>query len=171
MTLKQTISDDLKTAMRAGDEVRKSALRQLVAGIRQAELDKRGAQTKGRGQANPMSDAEIAALGEISLEDADVVAVLQKEAKALRESIADAERAGRPDLVENSAASLRIVEGYLPRQLSREEVAALARDAIAEAGATDLKQLGAVMKILSPRVKGQADGRLVNEVVRELLAS
>jgi uncharacterized protein YqeY len=73
--------------------------------------------------------------------------------------------------VENSAASLRIVEGYLPRQLSREEVAALARDAIAEAGATDLKQLGAVMKILSPRVKGQADGRLVNEVVRELLAS
>ncbi len=170
MTLKQRISDDLTAAMRSGDELRKPVLRQLLAGIRQAELEQRGAATKGRGQANPMSEAEIAALENISLTDAEVVTVLQKEAKALRESIADAERAARPDLVEANAASLRLVESYLPRQLSREEVAALARAAIAEAGATDLKQLGAVMKVLSPKVKGLADGRLVNEVVRELLA-
>lgn len=170
MTLKAQISDDLKAAMRAGDDLRKTVLRQLLAGIRQAELEQRGAQTKGRGQANPLSPAEIAALEQISLEDAEVVAVLQKEAKALRESIADAERAGRADLVETNAASLRLVEAYLPRQLSREEVAALAQAAITEAGATDIKQLGAVMKLLSPRVKGLAEGRLVNEVVRELLA-
>jgi hypothetical protein len=170
MTLKDRISDDLKTAMRSGDDTARTALRQLLAGIRQAELEQRGAQTKGRGQANPMSDAEIAALEQISLSDAEAVTVVQKEAKALRESIADAERAGRTDLVESNAASLRLVEAYLPRQLSREEVAALAQAAIAEAGATDVKQLGAVMKLLTPRVKGQADGRLVNEVVRELLA-
>ena len=170
MTLKEQISDDLKTAMRSGDELGRTVRRQLLAGIRQAELEQRSAQTKGRGQGNPMSDAEIAALEQISLTDAEVVAVLQKEAKALKESIADAERAGRPDLVESNAASLRLVEAYLPRQLSREELTTLAQAAIREAGATDIKQLGAVMKLLSPRVKGQADGRLVNEVVRELLA-
>lgn len=81
----------------------------------------------------------------------------------------DAEKAGRADLVAANEAELRIIEGYLPKQLSRAEVAALAQAAIAEAGATDLKQLGAVMKLLTPRTKGQADGRLVNEVVRELL--
>ncbi len=170
MTLKERISDDLKTALRSGDAVRKTALRQLLAGIRQAELELRGAQTRGRGQANPMSDAEIAALEQISLDDAGVMTVVQKEAKALRESIADAERAGRADLVGANAASLSLVEAYLPRQISRDEVKALARAAIAEAGATDAKQLGAVMKLLTPRVKGQADGRMVNEVVRELLA-
>lgn len=170
MTLKTRISDDLKTAMRAGDEAGKAVLRQLVAGIRQAELELRSAQAKGRGANNPLTDAEIAVLEQISLDDAGVITVLQKEAKAIKESIADAERAGRADLVESNAASLRLVEAYLPRQLSRDEIAALAQAAIVEAGATDLKQLGAVMKLLSPRVKGLADGRLVNEVVRELLA-
>jgi uncharacterized protein YqeY len=170
MTLKERISDDLKTAMRSGDELAKTALRQLLAGIRQAELDVRVARTKGRGEANPSSDAELAALEQISLTDAEVIGVVQKEAKSIRESLADAERAGRPDLVERNAASLRLVEAYLPRQLTRDEIAGLARAAIAEAGATDLKQLGAVMKLLSPRVKGVADGRVVNEVVRELLA-
>lgn len=170
MTLKARLSDDLKTAMRSRDEVGKTALRQLLAGIRQAELDKRAAQTRGRGQANPMSNAEIAALEQISLDDAGVITVVQKEAKALRESIADAERAGRADLVGSNAASLSLVEAYLPKQLSRDEVKALAQSAITEAGVTDVKQLGAVMKLLSPRVKGLADGRLVNEVVRELLA-
>jgi uncharacterized protein YqeY len=170
MSLKDRLSDDLKTALRAGDDLRKNTLRQVLAGLRQAELEKRAAQTKGRGAANPMSEAEIAALDQIALDESEVVAVLQREAKALKESLADAERAGRADLVDANSASLRLVESYLPRQLSREEITTLARAAIAEAGATDLKQLGAVMKLLSPRVKGVADGRVVNEVVRGLLA-
>ena len=170
MTLRARLNDDLKTAMRAGDDVARTALRQLLAGIRQAELEQRTAQAKDRGRANPLTEADLAALDQISLDDAGVVAVLHKEAKALKESIADAERAGRADLVDANRASLRLVESYLPRQLTRDEIAALARAAIAEAGATDVKQLGAVMKLLSPRVKGVADGRLVNEVVRELLA-
>jgi uncharacterized protein YqeY len=170
MSLKDRLSDDLKTAMRAGDDLRKNTLRQVLAGLRQAELEKRAAQTKGRGAANPMSDAEIAALDQIALDEGEVVAVLQREAKALKESLADAERAGRADLVASNTASRRLVESYLPQQLSREEITVLAREAIAESGATDLKQLGAVMKLLSPRVKGVADGRMVNEVVRGLLA-
>jgi uncharacterized protein YqeY len=167
MSLKQRISDDLKTAMRAGDDLGKTVLRQLLAGIRQAELEQRAAQTKGR-SAN-LTDADIAALEQISLGDAEVVAVLQKEAKAIKESIADAERAARSDLVDTNTRSLGLVETYLPQQLSRAEITALAQTAISEAGATDLKQLGSVMKLLAPRVKGVADGRVVNEVVRELL--
>lgn len=171
MTLKERLTGDLKTAMRASDEQGKTVVRQLLAGVRQAELELRAAQTRGRGAANPLTDAEVAALDQITLDDAGVIAVLQKEAKAIKESIADAERAGRADLVEANTASLQLVEAYLPRQLSRGEIVELAQAAIAEAGATDLKQLGAVMKLLSPRVKGVADGRLVNEVVRELLSA
>jgi uncharacterized protein YqeY len=103
------------------------------------------------------------------LDEAECVAAVQKEAKARRESIVDAGRAARADLVAANEAELRIIESYLPQQLSREDVLALAQAAIAEAGVTDLKQLGAVMKLLTPRTKGRADGRMVNEVVRELL--
>lgn len=170
MSLKTRISDDLKTAMRSGDELGRSVRRQLLAGIRQAELDQRLAAIRGREPANPLSDAELAALEQIGLSDAEIVTVVQKEAKAIKEALADAERAERPDLVEYNTASLRLVEAYLPRQLGRDELIVMARAAMNEAGATDLKQLGTVMKLLAPRVKGLADGRLVNEIVRELLA-
>jgi len=169
MTLKEQLNVDLREAMKAGDETRKTALRQLLAGIRQGELEKRTAAAKLQAQAGALTEAQLAALDQTSLDEAEALAVIQREAKSRRESIADAEKAGRADLVAANEAELRIIETYLPKQLSREEVAALAQAAIAEAGATDLKQLGAVMKLLTPRTKGQADGRLVNEVVRELL--
>lgn len=170
MTIKDQLNADLKLAMKSGDETRKTALRQLLAGIRQGELEKRTAAAKLQTQAGTLTEAQMAALEQTSLDEAEALAVVQREAKSRRESIADAEKAGRADLVAANEAELRIIESYLPRQLSREEIAALARAAIAEAGATDLKQLGAVMKLLTPRTKGQADGRLVNEVVRELLS-
>jgi len=149
MSLKDQLSDELKTAMKAGEEARKTTLRSLLAAIKQAEIDQRGS---GSG-----------------LDDAGLLAVIQKEAKSRRESIADAQRAGRADLSAGYEAELQIIETYLPKQLTRAELVVLAQAAIAEAGATDAKQIGAVMKILSPRTKGQADGKLVNEVVRELL--
>jgi uncharacterized protein len=111
----------------------------------------------------------LSTLDRVDIDDTDAVAVLQKEAKAHRESIADAAKAGRDDLVVANEAELRLIEAYLPQQFSRDEIRVLARAAIAEAGVTDIKQLGAVMKVLTPRTKGRADGRLVNEVVRELL--
>ena len=146
MTLKDQLNDDLKAAMRSGDEPRKNAVRLLLAAVKQVEIDQR-----------------------VTLDDAGISGVLQKEAKGRRESIADAHKAGRADLVAGYETELRIIESYLPRQLTRDELVEMAKTAIAEAGATDAKQIGAVMKLLTPRTKGQADGKLVSEIVRELL--
>ena len=156
--------------MRSGDEVRKTTLRQLLAGLRQAQLDKRTVAARALAAGGELSAAQLAMLDQVDIDDAEAVAALQKEAKAHRESIAEAAKAGRNDLVAANEAELHVVEAYLPQQLSRDEIRALAQAAIAEAGITDIKQLGAVMKLLTPRTKGRADGRLVNEVVRELLA-
>jgi uncharacterized protein YqeY len=169
MAVKDQVNADLKSALRSGDEPRKIALRQLLAAFRLAELEKRTAARQKKGPGD-LSDAEIAELEQITLDEAEQIAVVQKEAKAYRESIADAERGGRADLVAENAAALALLDAYLPRQLAREEIVALAREAIAEAGATGPKQSGAVMKLLAPRVKGLADGRLVNDIVRELLS-
>jgi uncharacterized protein YqeY len=170
MTIKEQLNRDLKDAMRSGDEVRKTTLRQLLAGLRQAQLDKRMGAAATMGKGAELSTEQVATLEQVDIDEVEAVAVLQKEAKAHRESIADAAKAERADLVAANEAELRVIEAYLPKQLSRDEVRALAQAAIAEAGAADLKQLGAVMKLLTPRTKGLADGRLVNEVVRELLA-
>jgi hypothetical protein len=148
MSLKEQLANDLKTALKAGDETRKTAVRALQAAIKQAEVDR-----------------------QTTLSDEDILGLIQKEAKARRESIADAQRAGRADLVAANDAELALIESYLPAGLSRAELVALAQAAIAEAGVTDVKQLGLVMKLLSPRTKGRADGKLVNDIVRELLAN
>lgn len=150
MSLKDQLNADLKEAMKAGDDVRKNALRAILAAIKQAEIDRRASQPAG-------------------LTDDDLIALLQKEVKARRESIADAEKAGRADLTAVPLADIAIYESYLPQALSRAELEDLARAAIAEAGVDNPKGLGAVMKILSPRVKGRADGKTVNDVVRALL--
>lgn len=150
MPLKDQLNADLKEAMKAGDDTRKNALRAILAAIKQAEIDRRASQPAG-------------------LTDDDIIALLQKEVKARRESIADAEKAGRTDLTADPLADIAIYEGYLPQALSRAELEDLARAAIAEAGVDSPKGLGAVMKVLSPRVKGRADGKMVNEVVRALL--
>jgi uncharacterized protein YqeY len=171
MALLEQLNADLKAALKSGDEVRKRALRQVLAGAKQARLDKRTAQAQAlrKRQAADLTEAQLAALDQIALDDADITAVLQKEAKSRRESMADAEKAGRPDLLADNAAELKVLEGYLPQLLTRAELVEMARAAIAEAGVTDLKGQGAVMKILAPRTRGRADGKLVSDVVRELL--
>ena len=169
MTLKEQLNLDLKAALRSGDDTRKTVLRQLLAGLQQAELEKRTAAARAMNTGGEANAEQLAALEQVVIDDAEALNAIQKEAKSRRESIADAAQASRADLVAANEAELRIIENYLPQQLSRAEVAGLVRAAIAETGATDLKQLGAVMKVLSPQTKGRADGRLVNEVVRELL--
>ena len=169
MTLKEQLNLDLKAALRSGDDTRKTVLRGLLAALQQAELEKRTAAARGMSKGAEATPEQLAALEQVALDEAEAVAAIQKEAKARRESIADAGQASRPDLVAANEAELGLIEHYLPQQLSRDEIVRLAQAAIAEAGATDLKQLGAVMKALTPHTKGRADGRLVNEVVRELL--
>ena len=104
------------------------------------------------------------------LDDAGVITVLQREANRRRDTIAELKQVNRPEMLTKEEAELAILEGYLPQLLSREEIAEEARQVIAEVGATGMKQMGPVMRRLMPKLKGRADGRVVNQVVRELLA-
>jgi uncharacterized protein YqeY len=105
----------------------------------------------------------------VVLDDAGVQDVLRKQVKLRQESIIDFERAGRAEDVARETAEAALIESYLPQMMARDEVEQLARAAIAETGVTDAKGIGQVMSRLMPQVKGRADGRLVNDVVRDLL--
>jgi len=148
MTLQERLMEDLKTAMRARDEVRKSTLRMLRSAIGYREKE-----TKR------------------SLSDEEVLDVIAKQVKQRQDSIAEYTKGRRQDLVDQERAEMEILMAYLPQQLTREEIANLARAAIQKLNVTDLKQQGLVMKELLPHVKGRADGKTVNEVVRQLLGN
>jgi uncharacterized protein YqeY len=109
--------------------------------------------------------------GQKTLSDDDVIALLMREAKKRRDSIEEAQRFGRTETVEKEQFELSLIESYLPQQLSREELEAEIRRAIEETGAKSAKEMGSVMKVLMPRVKGRADGKLVNEMLKTLLSN
>ena len=146
MSSKTQLENDLKDAMRAGDDLRKRTLRMALSAINLAEVEK----------GTP-------------LDEPAVLAILQKEIKTQREAIADAERAGRPDLTAEAAAQIRQLESYLPQPLTTAEIETLARTAIAEVGATSAREMGQVMKVLMPRIQGRAEGAQVSQIVRQLL--
>ena len=145
MNPKEQIQADLTAAMKARDTEKRDALRLLTAAIKQVEVDQRK-----------------------ELSEEDVYTILQKEAKRREESITELENAGRD--ASSEKAELTLIESYLPKQLDRAEIEAEARNAIAESGASTAKDTGNVMKILMPPLKNRADGKLVSEVVRELLS-
>ena len=147
MSLKDKLTEDLKQAMRQGDELGRSTLRLVMAAIKNAEIEKRR-----------------------ELEEGELLAIIAKEAKQRHESIAQFERGGRQDLVDREEAELQILLAYLPEQLSREEIEAQARQIIEEVEATSPAQMGQVMRQLMPLMQGKADGKLVSQVVKELLA-
>jgi uncharacterized protein YqeY len=148
MDKKATLEHDLKDAMRAGDDVRKRTIRMALAAIKLAEVERRG-----------------------PLDDDAFMAVLQREVKTRNEAIADALKAARPDLVDSARAELDVLRSYLPQPLTSDELEALARQAIAESGATSVKEMGQVMKLLMPRLQGRADGKTAGEMVRALLVT
>ncbi|MFC2045930.1 GatB/YqeY domain-containing protein [Chloroflexota bacterium] len=152
MALREQLMDDLKQAMRDRDEPRKRTIRSVIAAMKTAEtvLDASGERR--------------------SLDDKDILALISTQAKQRQESIDAFRQGGREDLVAEEEADLAILQSYLPLQLTEEEIDAEAREVIAEVGASGPQDLGRVMKPLMARLKGQADGRLVNQVVRELLA-
>ncbi|MBE2223217.1 MAG: GatB/YqeY domain-containing protein [Anaerolineae bacterium] len=147
MSLKEQLKQDTIDASKAGDNKRRDVLRMLQAAVKQVEVDDR-----------------------VTLDDAGVEQVLTKQAKQRRESLAEYTKAGREDLAEQEKYELEIIEGYLPQLMSREEIEVLVKQVIMETGAASAKDTGLVMGKLMPQVKGKADGRLVNEVVREQLA-
>ena len=132
--------------MRSGDEVRKRTIRMALSTMKLAEVEKGAA-----------------------LDEAGVLGVLQKEVKSHNESIADAQRANRPDLVAVAKAEIAVLETFLPKPFSPEELEALVRQAIAEVSAVSAADMGKVMKVLNPRLQGHATGAQASQVVRQLL--
>lgn len=147
-TLQEKLQADLADAMRAKQEVRKSALRMLIAAIKNARIEARK-----------------------ELDDAAVLGVIQKQVKQRRESVVEFKKGNRADLVQREEAEIEVLSAYLPAQASREEIVAAARKVIAETGASSAKEMGKVMPVLSKQFGASADGRTMSEVVRELLGA
>lgn len=147
-TLQERIQADLGDAMRAKDDVRKSSLRMLLAALKNAQIEARK-----------------------ELDDAAVLAIVQKQVKQRRESVLEFRKGNREDLVAIEEAEIAILAGYLPAQVSREEIVAAARAAVAEFGASGPRDIGKVMPALTKRFGASADGRTISEVVREILGA
>jgi uncharacterized protein YqeY len=146
MALKERITEDMKAAMRARDSARLSAVRLLLAALKQKEVDER-----------------------IALADADVLAVIEKMIKQRRESIAQFEKAGRNDLAEAEKFELGVLSAYLPQQMSEAEIAQAVDAALAESSAAGMKDMGKVMGLLKGRLAGRADMGQVSALVRSRL--
>ena len=147
-SIKQKLTDDLKQAMRSGDKVRRSVIRLLMAAISNAEIARRSA-----------------------LDDADILGIIAKEVRQRQESIDAFKQGNRQDLVDKEEVELAILQEYLPQQMTHEEIVEAARRVIEEVGAQGPGDKGKVMPKLIPQLKGRADGREINAVVTELLAS
>jgi uncharacterized protein YqeY len=134
MSLKARITEDMKSAMRAGEKDRLSCIRMIQAGIKQREVDER-----------------------IMLDDAQVLSVIDKMIKQRRESVVHFEAGKRPDLVAKESAEIELLTGYLPAQLDAAELDGMIREAIAATGAASMKEMGKVMGLLKPKVQGRTD--------------
>jgi uncharacterized protein YqeY len=147
VSLKDKLSDDLRQAMKGGDDVRKRTLRVLISAVHNVEIEKGG-----------------------PLDDSGALAVIAKQAKQRRESAEEFRKGGRQDLAEREEAEAAVLQGYLPAAMSREEIAAAARKVIAEVGAQGPRDVGKVMPVLVKQLAGRAEGSEISAVVRELLA-
>ena len=146
MSLKDRLLEDMKSAMKEKDTIRKSTITMVRAAILQKEKDEK-----------------------VKLDDAGVVGIIAKEVKQRRDSIPDFERGNRPDLVDELNTEINILMEYLPQQLTEKEIEKIVVQTISEVGATGMKDMGKVMGALMPRLKGRADGKLINEIVRKHL--
>lgn len=146
--LKQKLNDDLRQALRSGDKVQVSTIRLALSAVKYAEIARQA-----------------------TLTDADILGVIAKEAKQRQESIVAFKQGNRPDLTAKEEAELAILQGYLPRQMTRDEIMAEARRIIAEVGAKGVADKGKVMPKIIAQLKGKADGREINNIVTELLSS
>lgn len=146
MSLKDKLQEDWKAALKSKDSFRASVISMARAAILQAE--------KVDGS---------------KLDDEGVIAVLSKEVKQRKDSILEFEKGNRQDLIEQAKKEIEILLEYLPQQLSKEEIIELVKSAVNEVNATSMKDMGKVMAAIMPKVKGRADGKLVNEIVKQVL--
>jgi hypothetical protein len=146
MTLAERLNEDMKLAMKSQDKLRLSVLRMIRAAVKNQEIERK----------RPLDDGEL-------------IDVLSREIKQRKDSLQDFEKAGRTDLAEQVTAEIEIISAYLPKPLTDEEVTALVQQTIQETGASSKADMGKVMAALMPKVKGRADGKLVNQIVSKFL--
>lgn len=144
--LKEKLLEDLKNSMKDKNIIRKNVVQMVRASILQVEKDK-----------------------QIKLDDNKIIEVIAKEAKKRKDSLADYEKAGREDLISQIKEEISILEEYLPKQLSAEELEVKVKEIIEEVGATSMKDMGNVMKAAKEKIGASADGRAINEMVKKLL--
>jgi len=147
MELHRRLEDDMKAALKEGDSIKLSVLRMVVSAVKTLQIEK---------------NVKAA-------EETDILQILQKQVKQHRESIEQFEKGKRQDLADKEIKELKILESYMPKQLSEEEVTAIVKEAIAETGAVAKSDMGKVMKQVMDKVKGRADGKVVNQAVMRLL--
>ncbi len=147
--LKQKLREELKQSMIARDGLKTSVLRMVLSALTYYEINKGGAGYEAS--------------------DEDVLAVITKEVKQRKDSIEQFEKANRQELADKEKQELALLSVYLPQQLTKEEITSLVKDAVAKTGATSPQDIGKVMGFLMPKIKGKADGNLVNKIVRENL--
>ena len=146
METKAELEIALKEAMKAGDDVRKRTVRMVLAAVRQVEIDR-----------------------QVKLDEAAVLAIIQKEIKTRKDAVEEARRANRPDIVAATEAEIVVLQAYLPQAVSTDELNSLVAAAIAEAGASSPADMGKVMKLLMPRLAGRAPGDQISAAVRQVL--
>ncbi len=147
MSLKEKLADDLKSAMKNKDTVRKNTVQMIRAGVLQLEKDQK-----------------------ITLDDDGVLDVIAKQLKQRRDSLPDYEKSGRDDLIAELKAEMDVLMEYLPQQLTREELEAIVQQAIQDTGASTVKDMGKIMAAVMPKTKGRADGKVINEIARQMLS-
>ena len=146
LALKEKLMEDLKLSMKDKDTVRKNTVQSVRAAIKQVEVDNR-----------------------VELSDDDIIGVIAKEAKKRKDVLPEYEKSGRTDLIDELKREIEILMGYLPSQLSKEELGEIVKNAIAEVGASSMKDMGKIMANVMPNIKGRADGGMVNAIAKELL--
>jgi uncharacterized protein YqeY len=147
MTLKEKLLNDLKDAMKDKDRIRKDTIQIIRAAVLQVEKDK-----------------------QVTLEDEGIADVLAKELKKARDVLSEMEKSDRSDLIEKSKREIEIIQQYMPEQLTDEQVEDIIKEAIKETEAVSAKDLGKIMKVVMPKVKGRSDGNKVNEIAKKLLS-
>ena len=147
MSLKEKLMDDLKTAMREKDTIRKNAVQMVRSSVLQIEKDNK-----------------------ITLDDEGVIDVISKEVKKRRDVLPDYVKSGRQELIDELNIEIKVLLVYLPQQLTEAEIDVLVKEAITEVGASSMKDIGKVMTAIMPKTKGRADGKIINELVKKNLA-
>lgn len=146
MSLKEQLLEDMKNAMKDKDAIKKSTVQMARAAILQVEKDNR-----------------------ITLDDDGILEIIAKEVKKRRDVLPDYEKSGRQDLIDNLKAEIDVLLQYLPQQLTEEELEVIVRQAVQETGATSAKDMGRIMQIVMPQVKGRADGKMINAIVKKII--